>query len=175
MLTGDNSILKQATNAKEQTQDKTEDELIKISVGEILTDNLNTEIMKDDLEEKLSKNLNKEVTLSENNNNDGWIYQGINKSYNITKSGVITEIEEEENNGEIERVEFEKDIYTSDDFIRSGIDMHYTIYPENATETLSEEQFEIIQANNHMYIVGVADNYIQMETDTTDQDLRRRR
>ena len=91
MLTGDNSILNQATNAKQRTGEGTEAEQVKIAAMAAVADstvNLRREIDKAKLEEELQKYFSG-ATVSEDG--DDYIYEGQYKTYRISKTGTVTE------------------------------------------------------------------------------------
>ena len=91
MLTGDNSILRQATNAKQRTGEGTEAEQVKMAAMAAVADstvNLSREIDKAKLEKELQKYFSG-ATVSEDG--EDYIYEGQYKTYRISKNGTVTE------------------------------------------------------------------------------------
>ena len=89
MLTGQNSILNRASEAKNKTGVSQEEETVKLSISDALTQGLGT-ISTENLQNALRNNgLNGPLT------GDGpWTYTGEYKKYNIEKSGSVTSKEQ---------------------------------------------------------------------------------
>jgi Tfp pilus assembly protein PilX len=91
MLTGDNGILKRASEAKTKSIAANEEEAVKLAAQEALTQGLGT-IDTDNLTEALKSNFGEKGTLK--GQSPAWLYTSENnKMYSISKSGKVTIIE----------------------------------------------------------------------------------
>ena len=90
MLTGQNGILKRTAQAKEETFDKQEEELVRLAVSSALTDGLAQENQITD--ENLRKEIKNAIGSDENLSGNGpWKYIG-KKTYDISLNGVIENV-----------------------------------------------------------------------------------
>ncbi len=91
MLTGQNGILTRASEAKGKTGISQEEEIVKISVSDALTQGLGV-ISTDNLKTALTNN-----GLKGNLQGDGpWTYTGEYKKYNIERNGSVTSLNQDE-------------------------------------------------------------------------------
>ena len=96
MLTGDNGILKKVTEAKESTTEGEEDELVKMSVLNVLAGNagkLKDSILRDELAMSLGS---KNYTIT-GNEIDGWTVTVDGTSYKISANGTVSRLDDNAN------------------------------------------------------------------------------
>ena len=96
MLTGQNGILNRASEAKDKTGISQEEESVKLSISDALTQGLGT-ITTEDLQTALTNNGLKGTLTG----NGPWVYTGEYKKYDIEKSGSITS---KDNNGSSNKI-----------------------------------------------------------------------
>ena len=96
MLTGQNGILNRASEAKGKTGISQEEESVKLSISDALTQGLGT-ITTEDLQTALPNNGLKGTLTG----NGPWVYTGEYKKYDIEKSGSITS---KDNNGSSNKI-----------------------------------------------------------------------
>lgn len=88
MVIGENSILKQITNARKQAGIANEKERIEFAIVLAVLNSNNRQLTTDNLQEELQKEFKSDFgTLS---SDDGWIYTGNNETYYISKNGKVT-------------------------------------------------------------------------------------
>ena len=91
-LSGDNGILKKATEAKEKNRISQEEESVKLSISEAITQGVGT-ITTKNLQTALKNNNLKGILTG-----DGpWTYKGEYNKYNIEKNGNVTSLKQDDN------------------------------------------------------------------------------
>lgn len=91
MLAGDNSILKQATKAREETEKTAEKEIIKLAATQAMIKNKSENFEKQDLENEL---LNKNVTITKSGKNYKIKFNTSDNLYRLTSKGIVKYFEE---------------------------------------------------------------------------------
>ncbi len=136
MLTGQNGILNRASEAKDKTGISQEEESVKLSISDALTQGLGT-IMTEDLQTALTNNGLKGTLTG----NGPWTYTGEYKKYKIEKNGSMTSSDNTSgSSGEIVEMVGSYGITESKKLIKMNITQDRNVWKE---ATIGEEVSEV--------------------------------
>ncbi len=152
MLIGENSILKQASNAKKQTEIANEKERIQLAVLSSTVNSSNTELSTDKLQKALQKEFKDKYGILFGENE--WIYIGEHDSYLITKTGDIKSIHNYRIYGNSQYSKLLPSEYQQVEYLESAGDQYINTDVWISEKTKLELDMQLITADGDQKFLG---------------------